>query len=224
MSPGVIRKIFDPFFSTKFEGRGLGLAMVIGIVRRHNGAIQVTSEPGRGSVFRVLLPCSPEAVDQAREQAAEPEPWTGSGTVLLVDDEEIVREVGSAMLRKMGFEVITASDGQEALRILGERVFDLAAVVLDLMMPRMNGMVVLDELRKIREDLPVVLSSGYTREHVLEHFAAKGFAAFVQKPFLYSDLLDAMQAALEATADSEASCRGAMMGARSTQNGEVGVP
>jgi CheY-like chemotaxis protein len=119
--------------------------------------------------------------------------------VLLVDDEEIVREVGSTMLLRMGFEVLTARDGLEALDILRERAKEIAILVLDLKMPRMDGMTALPEVRKIRGDLPVLLSSGYTREYALDHLAADGVAGFIQKPFLYSNLKEKLKAALGTT-------------------------
>jgi two-component system, cell cycle sensor histidine kinase and response regulator CckA len=183
MNPDTIPRIFDPFFSTKFTGRGLGLAAVLGIVRGHNGAIKVQSEPGLGTSIRVLFPASSQSAAARPEDVVVGAPWRGKGIVLLVDDEETVRAVGKAMLVRLGFEVLMAADGQEALEIFGARAREIACVILDLTMPRMDGAETLAALRRIRDDVPVIVSSGYDEQDVAQRFADKGMTGFIQKPY-----------------------------------------
>ena len=193
MDRETLARIFDPFFSTKFTGRGLGMAAVLGIVRGHRGAIKVASEPGRGSTFRIFLPASSRQplIPRADGEAA---PWRGSGAVLLVDDEESVRAIGSEMLRELGFEVVAAGDGVEALARYRERRPDL--VILDLTMPRMDGEQAFRELRQLDCGARVVLSSGYDETEVTQKFAGKGLAGFIQKPYTFETLRTVLRAAL----------------------------
>jgi len=133
------RSIFDPFFTTKFAGRGLGLAAVLGIVRRHRGAIRIDSEPGRGTTFKILFPASEKSIASASRKRARPETWRGSGTILVVDDEEGVRIVATKALEKCGFTVLTATNGREGLAIFTQHASEIAAVLLDMAMPHMSG-------------------------------------------------------------------------------------
>ena len=186
MNKDTIEKIFEPFFSTKFTGRGLGMAAVMGIIRGHKGAIKVYSEPGKGSTFKILLPASDKPAELFNHELSTDD-WRGSGTVLLVDDEETVRGIGREMLQELGFKVITAGDGREALEIF-ENNPAINLVILDLTMPRMDGEQCFRELRQIRPDLKVVMSSGYNQQEVTQKFVGKGLAGFIQKPYNLSVL------------------------------------
>jgi PAS domain S-box-containing protein len=191
MTPDTLGRIFDPFFSTKFAGRGLGLAAVMGIVRNHRGLIRIRTEPGEGTAFRVLFPAIPGTAARPTKPTTERSDWQGSGTILVVEDEEGVREVAERMLQEIGFQTIGAGDGREALDIMetvGDRV---TAVLLDVSMPHMGGAETLRRLRAIRPELPVLMMSGYTEQSVAPRFgdSGPGPTAFLQKPFLAEDLI-----------------------------------
>ena len=190
-------RIFEPFFSTKFTGRGLGMPAVLGIVRGHNGAIKVYSEPGKGTTFLVLFPALEiSAVDKAAPEEETPEGWKGTGTVLLVDDEDPVRAVGKRMLTRAGFEVLLARDGQEALDLFREHSARISCVILDMTMPNMDGEECYRNLKQIRADVPVILTSGYTEQLVAERFIGDAPAGFIQKPYVLGNLVEALREAL----------------------------
>ena len=191
------KRIFDPFFSTKFTGRGLGLAAVLGIVKGHSGAVKVYSEKQKGTTFKVLLPAV-EGAASLHTVAAEARPSEGqTGTILLVDDEETVRSVGAAMLRRSGYTVLTAEDGRAAVALFAERSDEIDVVVLDLAMPHMDGQETFRELRRLRADVRVLLSSGYNEQDAINRFAGKKLAGFIQKPYSSAAILEAVRSVLE---------------------------
>jgi len=189
MDPETLQKIFDPFFTTKFTGRGLGLAAVLGIVRGHHGALRVYTEKGRGTTFKVLLPAVDDrAATGERELDSRPE-WTGSGAVLLVDDEESVLSMGRRLLERSGFEVLPARDGVEALEVFAAARDRIRVVVLDMTMPHMDGEACFRELRRLEPNVRVIMTSGYSEQDIVNRFIGKGLGGFVQKPYKAADLL-----------------------------------
>ena len=204
IAPELQTRIFDPFFSTKFTGRGLGLAAVAGIVRAHRGAIRVASQSGRGAAFRVVLPPAPAepapagaapAVAAAAPLAGEPQPRplpAGSAPVLVVDDEATIRQVAADVLTQNGIPATTASDGLQALELFAAPGAGFRAVLLDFSMPRLDGVETLKRLRARQPDIAVVLMSGFEAEEALERFAGLGISGFLQKPFTPAALLAAM--------------------------------
>ena len=188
--PGIdarsMARIFEPFFTTKGVGRGMGLAAIRGIVDNHNGEIRVVSREGKGTTCTVLLPAS--AIPAAAEPPfAEGQP-AGGGRVLLADDEEDVRGVVHAMLETLGYEVIEARDGLEAVEIFRRRAAEIDLVILDLVMPRLTGEAALGQMRRIAPSVPAILVSGYDESGRIGEIVAAGFGGFLQKPFRRQDL------------------------------------
>jgi CheY-like chemotaxis protein len=165
MDEEIRKRIFEPYFSTKFAGRGLGLASVLGIVRGHGGAIQLLTEPGEGTTFRVLLPPARRATRPAPSETRPRDHERMGGTILVVDDEEWVLELAREFLERNGFTVLTAGGGRVALEIIREDEAEaIDAVVLDLTMPDLDGKETFLEIRELRPHLPVIVSSGFGEE------------------------------------------------------------
>jgi CheY-like chemotaxis protein len=178
------RRIFEPFFTTKEMGRGtgLGLASAYGIIKNHNGIIDVVSRKGEGSTFTIYLPASKARVH--KEDAAAPgEILKGPETVLLVDDEDMIIEVGAEILKALGYKVLTAKGGREAVELYRAKSGEIGIVVLDMIMPGMGGGETYDALKKIHPKVKVLLSSGYSIKGEASDILNRGCNGFIQKPF-----------------------------------------
>jgi CheY-like chemotaxis protein len=184
MDAETLGKVFDPFFSTKFTGRGLGMAAVMGIIRSHNGAVKVSSVKNEGSVFTALFPIQGISLRPATADKREDKAVAEERTVLLVDDEEMVMDIGSQFLKRLGYSVRMASDGRQALDIYQRESDRIDCLLLDFTMPGMDGLETMQQIRKIRPDAKIIITSGYTRQQIEDQFAGIGPPdAFIQKPF-----------------------------------------
>ncbi len=202
MADDTLARLFDPFFTTKFTGRGLGMAAVLGIVRGHGGAIFVDSGPERGTLIRVLFPVTAgvNATDASPPPVRPPSPVPGElpppGAVLVVDDEPAVLQVCHAILERLGFRVLTARDGREAVDTFQAHAGQIACVIMDLTMPNLDGVSAFHQLRRLQPDVKVILSSGYNEQEVTQRFAGQGLAGFIQKPYQIKNLREELQRVL----------------------------
>jgi PAS domain S-box-containing protein len=192
-------RLFDPFFTTKFTGRGLGMSTVLGMVCGHNGAIMIESEVGKGTTFRVLFPAHAEQVakPELADDRSGSENWRGTGTVLIVDDESAIRRLAAQMLAHLGFETLSAVDGQDGINVFRENADSITCVLLDLTMPRMDGGEAYHAMKRIQADVPIILSSGFDEIDITERFGESGIAGFIQKPYKLVKLREAVQRAIK---------------------------
>jgi CheY-like chemotaxis protein len=188
----LLKKIFDPFFTTKTKGHGLGLATCYSIINRHNGCIDVYSEPGRGSVFHVYLPAAKESVLDATTKTREQH--KGSGTFLVMDDEEVLRETISDMLSALGYTVVCKENGKDAVDyVVAELKADraISAMIFDLTVPGgMGGKAAIEEIRKVNNEIPAFVASGYADDPIMKNPAEYGFTASICKPFRRAELME----------------------------------
>lgn len=191
-----IKKIFDPFFTTKEQGKGtgLGLSSVYGTIQIHHGAITVYSEEGTGTVFHIYLPCSKKT---ATPSVSDNELIPGTGKILLVDDEAIIRTTGQSMLEDLGYETTLASNGREALEIYKKEDSPFDLVILDMIMPEMNGTEAFNGMKEYNKDCKVIIASGFTKDENIDELKKLGLAGFIRKPFRMSELSKLISEVLE---------------------------
>jgi PAS domain S-box-containing protein len=191
------RRLFEPFFTTKEEGKGtgLGLSMVYGTVKSHGGVVKVYSEVGQGSVFVVYLPLKKENCQDV-VVCSQPGTTRGSGTILVVDDEEIIRRLLDEMLQEMGFKVLTAENGLEALEIYRKFNSEIQVVLIDMIMPKLDGKETFLEMKKINPDVRAIISTGFTKDIAVQETLDQGIVGFIQKPYRFEELSDAISKAL----------------------------
>jgi CheY-like chemotaxis protein len=198
MTKEVQNRIFDPFFTTKIEGRGFGLAAVQRIVRTHSGAISVASTPGVGTTFEILLPCDEqyrERVPAPHERAAEiSEPCDVA--ILIVEDEETLRVSVARMLRKRGFTVLEAADGNAAVNLIAAKGSEIGVLLLDLMLPGKSSLEILESLQQVRSDAKVILTSAFGWETVDGHLRALRHDTFIRKPYQVDELITLVRNAI----------------------------
>ncbi len=188
MDEPTLHKIFDPFYTTKSTGHGLGLAAVLGIMQGHRGAVQVESRAGAGTTFKVFFPCSDKKDRSLAYELVDRAPLAATGTILVVDDEETVRDVTKRILVFAGFDVLLACDGIEGVRVLSERSGEICLVILDMRLPRMGGAEAFRKMRQINPKLPILLASGYDPEGTAARLIEEEHASFLLKPYSPQDL------------------------------------
>ncbi|MDP8206816.1 MAG: PAS domain S-box protein [Candidatus Electryonea clarkiae] len=190
MNDETLGKIFDPFFTTKFTGRGLGLAASLGIVEGHKGTISISSSLGEGAAFIVYFPVSAPHLQSPIEKLKTEIISRGAGTILIVDDEPAVLSLGKRALERAGYTILTAVDGEDGIEVFRKNADKVSLILLDLTMPKLNGDEAIIELKKIKPDVKVILSSGYSEEAARERFADQGLAGFIHKPYKLMKLIE----------------------------------
>ena len=192
-------RIFEPFYTTKFTGRGLGMSAVLGIINSHNGALQLFSQPGQGTTFKVYLPAPADENTRGENQleSTPPAPWQGSCTILLVEDEESIRDIAKSLLEMFGFTVLEAVNGKEALEIYQKNAAEINLVLTDMGMPIMDGYELFAELKKLNSQLPIIVSSGYGDAEVIARIGSDNIAGIISKPYNPSQLREVLKRVVE---------------------------
>ncbi len=192
-------RIFEPFYTTKFTGRGLGMSAVLGIIMSHGGALQLFSELRRGTTFKVYLPVpvTESTESESTIQAAPPAPWLGSGTILLAEDEDQVRFIAKSLLKKFGFTVLEAVNGKEALDLYRENAADIILVLTDMGMPVMDGYELFYELKNLNSNLPIIISSGFGDAEVSSRIGSDNIAGLISKPYNLDQLRETLKSVVE---------------------------
>jgi CheY-like chemotaxis protein len=199
MSKDIQRKIFEPFFTTKEKGKGtgLGLATVYGIIKQHNGYIYVDSEPDKGTTFDIYLPVILDGELAQGEIAADTQIPKGTETILVVEDESSLRKYVIDVLKPLGYKVIGAADGEEALKIIAEHEEDIDLLLTDFIMPGINGRELADTIQKDRPDMKVIIMSGYTDDVIAQYGALEDDLNFLQKPMTVRKLAGKIREVLD---------------------------
>jgi CheY-like chemotaxis protein len=199
-------RIFEPFFTTKEVGRGtgLGLSTVYGIVKQSGGNIWVYSEVGRGTTFKVYLPCVDSPTDESRATIDDTKAPVGSETVLLVEDEEMVRNMTREILQESGYQVLEAKHGQEALLVAKRHHGPIHLMLSDVVMPQMSGRELAEQLSPVRREMKVLYMSGYTDDAIVHHGVLDEGMAFIEKPFTPNALTRKLREVLSAPVEAQA--------------------
>jgi CheY-like chemotaxis protein len=197
MSESVRARMFEPFFSTKFAGRGLGLAAVHGILRRHRAGADVESRPGNGTTFTVHFPALERLAAPATASTPTPSAWRGRGTVLFAEDEPVIQRFAREVLEERGFTVVAAHDGAAAVELFREHEAEIVCAVLDMAMPKVDGAETLAALRALRPDLPVIVTSGWGEDMVVDRLSGNRPFTFIQKPYELGKLVESLRKLLD---------------------------
>jgi CheY-like chemotaxis protein len=198
------RRLFEPFYTTKFTGRGLGMSAVLGIIKAHNGALQLFSLPGQGTTFKVYLPVQKtDSFVEESLQTESPVKWQGSGTILLVEDEPQVIKIGSLLLNSLGFSVIEASNGNEALKLYQKNAAYITFVMTDVGMPGMDGYELSRRLKRLNSVLPIIITSGFGDADVTSHIPREEIAGILNKPYNLPQLRDMVKGVVEGAASKQ---------------------
>ena len=208
-------RIFEPFYTTKFTGRGLGMSAVLGIINSHNGALQLISQLGKGTTFKVYLPV--KAIDTTGNEDkihALSVPWQGSGAILLVEDEDPIRNIAKILLQKFGFTVLEAVNGKEALELYQKNAADIVLVFTDMGMPVMDGYALFPALKQLNHKLPIIISSGFGDADVTSRIGRDNIAGIISKPYNPNQLREILKSSLEGA-------YGVMIGRKSQENNDA---